>query len=254
MSIIFLSFLVFGLSFSEAFNLPHHPHIKGRQITNSTSSLLSGTANKLVTSTVFTTSISTILGCATSVLHCPAEQATHINLVNVTIPAFTTICSASSGTVPMPTGTGVLKFITEIVSPIPPSTAPGVGHGDPATAASMTTAPAAAELNGTTAALSAAAQAHYSTSLAVSQGTFIYTMGIGSSATVITTTIDITSTITLYHVSFDLFFKLSSTSIFSSSSLLSPHELMTFVPLFLSSSAASSSFPVYQKYMIQEAS
>jgi len=175
----------------EAHNhLGHHYH--RRQYGNETAGPVSAS---MTTSTVYSTQEITITSCAPTVTNCPAESTTVVTSV---IAVSTTVCPVtatgiSSSAVAAPIGAsssaalGTSPSSSAIAAPIGGSSSVPLGTAPYSSSqAAGPTETAGSPSPGTT---------------RVSNSTLTYTLGSGSSTTVVTTTIQHTSTETNYIVS-----------------------------------------------------
>ena len=196
----------------------HHAHHRRALNTTSTAIATDPTTQLMTTSTVYTTQEYTITTCAPTVKDCPAESKTEVTVVTATTAAYTTVCPVTTTEVPtsiIPSETAsasssaaasVYSSASEI-APVSSSAAATVQSSiveiAPATssAAAITSSPAVPLSTGSPGSSSAAAGTDYTTSMFVSNSTLTYTLGSGSSTTVVTTTVQRTSTRTVYQVS-----------------------------------------------------
>jgi hypothetical protein len=145
---------------------------------------------EMTTSTVYSTQFITVTSCAETVTNCPAEST---KVVTSVIAISTTICPVTeaggspptaSATATAPIGTGVSE----------------VAASSSATAPMGTGAYSVPLGTGVSDVVSATASGPAETVTHVTNSTLTYTLGAGSSTTVVTTTIQHTSTETLYKV------------------------------------------------------
>ncbi|MCJ1388840.1 hypothetical protein MMC18_001690 [Xylographa bjoerkii] len=198
----------------------NHAHLHHRRQANETSSA----GDILVTSTVYTTQEITITSCAPTVTDCPAEESTHTTVTTVTVAAYTTICPVtmslspySSPAAPIPgslsslistaAATAVPTYGAAPIgtAPIPASSESAPSSSTVAGSASSTTAevvPPNMPLGTGSPSSSTAETDIFSTSTYVSDSTLTYTLGAGSSTTIVTTVVQFTSTETLYSTAY----------------------------------------------------
>ncbi|MCJ1403487.1 hypothetical protein MMC11_006710 [Xylographa trunciseda] len=229
-------FLVAGLAaLSHAASHNNHAYLHHRRQANDTSSA----GDILVTSTVYTTQEITITSCAPTVTDCPVEESTYTAVTTVTVAAYTTICPVtmslspySSPAAPIPgslsslistaAATAVPSYGT---APIPASSGTAPFSLNAAGSASSTTAavvPPNVPLSTGSPGSPAAETDVFSTSTYVSDSTLTYTLGAGSSTTIVTTVIQVTSTETLYSTAYATLAAVSSDNAAGSANSIEP--------------------------------